>query len=97
MLTVSRLERRFGGNRAVDGASFSVVEGSITGLIGPNGAGKTTAFNCISGFLRPDGGSIVFDGGEIAGMAPHRVFHRDFNFAVCFITHLGNLLLRILD
>ena len=76
ILTVSRLERRFGGNRAVDGASFSVVEGSITGLIGPNGAGKTTAFNCISGFLRPNGGSIVFDGSEIAGMAPHRVFHR---------------------
>ncbi len=66
----------FGGNRAVDGASFTVEAGSVTGLIGPNGAGKTTSFNCISGFIRPDAGSITFDGADITGMAPHRVARR---------------------
>lgn len=48
----------------------------MTGLIGPNGAGKTTSFNCISGFVRPDGGTITFDGADITGMAPHRVARR---------------------
>ena len=66
----------FGGNRAVDGASFTVEAGSVTGLIGPNGAGKTTSFNCISGFISPDAGSITFDGADITGMAPHRVARR---------------------
>jgi branched-chain amino acid transport system ATP-binding protein len=65
--------KQFGGNRAVDGASFTIEAGSVTGLIGPNGAGKTTSFNCISGFVRPDAGTITFDGTEITGMAPHRI------------------------
>lgn len=64
---------RFGGLRAVDGASFSVAEGSITALIGPNGAGKTTLFNIVSGFLQPDSGSIRFRGREIAGMPSYRI------------------------
>ena len=68
--------KRFGGNRAVDGASFTIEAGSVTGLIGPNGAGKTTSFNCISGFVRPDAGTITFDGTEITGMAPHRIARR---------------------
>ena len=76
VLEVSALVKRFGGNRAVDGASFTVATGSITGLIGPNGAGKTTCFNCITGFLRPDGGTVAFDGADITGMASHRVFHK---------------------
>ena len=65
ILVVSDLEKWFGGNCAVDHASFTVEAGSITGLIGPNGpngAGKTTCFNCINGFLCADLGSIVFDG-----------------------------------
>jgi branched-chain amino acid transport system ATP-binding protein len=68
--------KQFGGNRAVDGASFTIEAGSVTGLIGPNGAGKTTSFNCISGFVRPDAGTITFDGTEITGMAPHRIARR---------------------
>ncbi|MCK9485993.1 MAG: ABC transporter ATP-binding protein [Dehalococcoidia bacterium] len=76
ILVVDRLEKRFGGNRAVDGATFSVARGSITGLIGPNGAGKTTCFNCIAGALRPDGGRVTFEGQDITGLPPHRVFER---------------------
>jgi branched-chain amino acid transport system ATP-binding protein len=76
MLRVSGLVKQFGGNRAVDGASFSIARGSITGLIGPNGAGKTTCFNCISGFHSPDGGSVTFDGDDITGLAPHKIVRR---------------------
>ena len=76
LLEVEGLVKRFGGNRAVDGASFSVESGSITGLIGPNGAGKTTCFNCVAGVLRPDGGRILFEGRSITGLPPHRVFRR---------------------
>lgn len=70
------VERRFGGLRAVDGASFSVRPGTVTALIGPNGAGKTTLFNVISGFAAPDAGTIRFDGETIAGRAPHEIARR---------------------
>jgi ABC-type branched-subunit amino acid transport system ATPase component len=65
LLEASELRKSFGGVVAVDGASFEVAEGSITGLIGPNGAGKTTAFNLISGFLRADAGTVRFAGSRI--------------------------------
>ncbi len=76
VLQVEGLEKRFGGIVAVDGASFSVERGSITGLIGPNGAGKSTTFNCITGVHRPDGGSVVFDGDDITGGSPERIANR---------------------
>ena len=76
LLQVERLDRFFGGLRAVDGASFEVEAGSIAGLIGPNGAGKTTCFNCVAGFMQPSGGRVRFGGDDITGMAPHRVFRR---------------------
>jgi neutral amino acid transport system ATP-binding protein len=63
--------KRFGGIRAVDGASLGVREGSITALIGPNGAGKTTFFNVITGFYRPDGGSASFGGRNVLGRPPY--------------------------
>lgn len=66
----------FGSFRAVDGCSFSVAKGSITGLIGPNGAGKTTVFNMIAGALRPSGGRIVYQGQDITALSPDRRFHR---------------------
>jgi neutral amino acid transport system ATP-binding protein len=65
--------KRFGGIRAVNGATMSVREGSITALIGPNGAGKTTFFNVITGFYRPDGGSATFDGKPTLGHPPYAI------------------------
>jgi branched-chain amino acid transport system ATP-binding protein len=76
ILDVRDLAKSFGGLRAVDGCSFQVRAGRITGLIGPNGAGKTTLFNLMTGFLRPDGGRIVFSGQDITGLPPHEVFRR---------------------
>jgi branched-chain amino acid transport system ATP-binding protein len=72
-LAVEDVVRTFGGVTAVDGASFSVPDGSITGLIGPNGAGKSTLFDLVTGMLRPDAGSIRLRGREIVGRAPHEV------------------------
>ncbi len=51
MLKVVDLAKEFGGLRAVDGVSFEVKAGTITGLIGPNGAGKTTTFNFVAGIF----------------------------------------------
>jgi branched-chain amino acid transport system ATP-binding protein len=76
MLEVRNLEKRFGGLAAVDGASLDVAEGEIIALIGPNGAGKTTLFASISGFVRPDTGSVRFDGADITGLAPHLICAR---------------------
>jgi branched-chain amino acid transport system ATP-binding protein len=72
-LTVRNLSKRFGGLRAVQDLSFSVNEGQTVAVIGPNGAGKTTCFNLITGFVRPDTGSILVKGKEIAGLQPHKV------------------------
>jgi branched-chain amino acid transport system ATP-binding protein len=71
LLEVERLERTFGGVRAVDGASFAVGKGEIHGLIGPNGAGKTTVINMVSGLLVPTGGAIRLGGRPIHGLRPH--------------------------
>jgi len=73
LLQVAGLTCRFGGLVAVNRFDFAVESGEIVGLIGPNGAGKTTVFSLLTGFLRPDGGHIVFDGTPLAGMAPHEI------------------------
>jgi ABC-type branched-subunit amino acid transport system ATPase component len=65
ILEVENLRKTFGGITAVDGATFEVEEGTITGLIGPNGAGKTTTFNLISGFYEPDGGEVRYRGRDM--------------------------------
>jgi branched-chain amino acid transport system ATP-binding protein len=72
-LVVSGVSKHFGGVRAVEGASLSVRRGSIMSVIGPNGAGKTSLLNMISGFYRPDTGSIVFEGQPITGLRPSRI------------------------
>jgi branched-chain amino acid transport system ATP-binding protein len=71
VLEVRELGIRFGGLQALDSVSMSVEEWEIVGLIGPNGAGKTTAFNCITGFYRPDSGKVIHRGREITGLSPH--------------------------
>ena len=71
LLQLRGLGRSFGGLRAVHDVSLSVPEGSLTALIGPNGAGKTTLFALMSGFLRPDTGTVHFSGQDITGQAPH--------------------------
>ena len=75
LLEVKELEKRFGGLRAVDGASFAVPEGSITALIGPNGSGKTTAFNLIDGTMTANAGEVWFDGRRIDRLRPWRRAH----------------------
>lgn len=76
MITIQDIVKDFGGLRAVDHCSFQIAKGSITGLIGPNGAGKSTLFNIVAGFLKPDGGSVLMDGQNITGVAPHKLFHK---------------------
>ncbi|EKE72074.1 MULTISPECIES: ABC transporter ATP-binding protein [Roseobacteraceae] len=74
MIEVRDLHMHFGGFRAVDGASLTLEQGTITGLIGPNGAGKTSLFNCIAGVLTPTSGQVLFDGEDITGLKPHHLF-----------------------
>jgi amino acid/amide ABC transporter ATP-binding protein 1, HAAT family (TC 3.A.1.4.-) len=72
-LRVQNLHKRFGGITAVDGASFEIKQGSLTGLIGPNGAGKSTTFNCITGVHDPNDGRVLFRGTDITGQRPHEI------------------------
>ncbi|TMG03671.1 MAG: ATP-binding cassette domain-containing protein [Chloroflexi bacterium] len=71
MLRVRDMTVRFGGIVALDGISLDLNRGEILGLIGPNGAGKTTLFNCISGVIHPDRGSIFFEGHSLVYAPPH--------------------------
>ena len=75
-LVIRGLSKRFGGLRAVHDLSFSVEEGQTVALIGPNGAGKTTSFNLITGFYRPDAGSVLAYGHELVGLYPYDVCAR---------------------
>lgn len=76
MIRLQDIFKYFGGICAVDGCSFTIREGSITGLIGPNGAGKTTLFNIIAGFENPDSGKILLHDRDITGLQPHKLFHK---------------------
>jgi ABC-type branched-subunit amino acid transport system ATPase component len=76
LLSVHDVTKIFGGVRAVDGASLSVQEGTITALIGPNGSGKTTLFNIITGYLKADAGRVVFDGRDVTGSHPGRLYRQ---------------------
>jgi len=73
MLAIDGLTKRFGGLVAVSAVSFAVSRGQVLSIVGPNGAGKTTLFNLITGVIRPDAGSVSFDGRAITGMPPHRL------------------------
>jgi branched-chain amino acid transport system ATP-binding protein len=73
LLAVSGVEKRFGGLKALDGVTFEVARGSITGLIGPNGAGKTTLFEVVSGLLAPDAGEIRLGPHRLDGRPAHEI------------------------
>jgi branched-chain amino acid transport system ATP-binding protein len=73
LLAVRDVTLRFGGIVALDGVSFDVEQGQISGLIGPNGAGKTTAFNVITRLYKPDSGEVEFDGDSLLRAPPHRI------------------------
>jgi branched-chain amino acid transport system ATP-binding protein len=73
LLSVRDVTLRFGGIVALDGVSFEVEQGHISGLIGPNGAGKTTAFNVITRLYKPDAGEVELDGSSILRVAPHAI------------------------
>ena len=75
MLELDQLVMDFSGFRAVNGCSFKVEKGSITGLIGPNGAGKTTLFNLIAGALKPTSGTIRFLE-DVTGLSSDALFHK---------------------
>jgi len=76
LIKIENLTKRFGGLIAVDNVNFHVDEGEIVGLIGPNGAGKTTLFNMITGFLKPDSGTVEFKGENIVGLLPHKIVNK---------------------
>jgi len=71
LLSVRSLAKRFGGLQVFSDVSFDVDHGAVVGFIGPNGAGKSTLIDCVSGFQRPDAGSVFFEGRAITGVAPH--------------------------
>jgi branched-chain amino acid transport system ATP-binding protein len=73
LLQLTGIRLAFAGNTVLADVDFSVPRNSIVSLIGPNGAGKTSLFNCITGFYRPQAGSIRFDGRELAKLKPHQV------------------------
>ncbi|NVM28509.1 MAG: ABC transporter ATP-binding protein [Candidatus Helarchaeota archaeon] len=73
ILEVKNLTKKFGGLTAVNDISFEIRRGEFLGLIGPNGAGKTTVFHLISGFEKPNQGSIRFDGVDITGLKPFQI------------------------
>jgi len=98
LLEIRGLTKRFLGVTAVDGVSLSVERGELVSLIGPNGSGKTTLFNCITGYLPSDAGTIAFRGDDVTGAPPHRMSRlgigRTFQLVSVFprLTVLENLL-----
>ncbi|MGH8868671.1 MAG: ABC transporter permease subunit [Actinomycetes bacterium] len=103
MLEVRGLAKRFGGLRAVEGCSFAVPEGSITGLIGPNGSGKTTVFNLVGGTMSADAGEVWLGGRRVDGRRPwaraHEGLGRTFQITRLFgqMTVLENVVAPVRD
>lgn len=97
-LETVELSKSFGGVKAIDAATVSFLPGKINALIGPNGSGKTTFFNCVTGMIKPDSGSIRYSGKDITGRSPHRVTRSGIgrSFQLCRIfgrmTVLDNVL-----
>ncbi|MFD2795726.1 ABC transporter ATP-binding protein [Promicromonospora vindobonensis] len=100
-VTTRDLTKSFGGVRAIDGASVAFHEGEINALIGPNGSGKTTFFNCVTGMIRPDSGTVSYRDRDVTGLAPHRIARSGIgrSFQLCRIfprlTVLENMLVAV--
>lgn len=98
LLEVSNVRKSFGNLHALDGVTLDVESKTLTILIGPNGSGKTTLIDVISGFYRPDEGNVFFEGRQITGLPPHKVYKlgiaRTFQIPTLFwkLTVLENLL-----
>ena len=73
LLELRNVEKSFGGLLVVYDLDLEVRDGEVVSLIGPNGAGKTTVFNLVTGIYAPDGGEIIFEGRDIAGLPPHKI------------------------
>jgi simple sugar transport system ATP-binding protein len=73
LLQVRDVKKRFGAVEALRGADFDIGEGEVVALMGDNGAGKSTLIKCICGVYRPDEGSVLFEGSELAGRAPREI------------------------
>ncbi|MBS7653916.1 ABC transporter ATP-binding protein [Candidatus Bathyarchaeota archaeon] len=99
ILRVQNVSKKFGGVEALKDVSLEVKRGSVTGLIGPNGSGKSTLFNVITGFYKPDFGSVYFEGKRIDGLNPDEVYNmgiaRTFQTPRLFgpLTTLENMML----
>ncbi|HEX6979071.1 MAG TPA: ABC transporter ATP-binding protein [Alphaproteobacteria bacterium] len=74
VLEVTHLSKAFGGLQAVADVSFTLAAGELLALIGPNGAGKSTCFNLLNGQLRPDSGTVRFEGRDITGLKPRQIW-----------------------
>ncbi|HTZ76565.1 MAG TPA: ABC transporter ATP-binding protein [Stellaceae bacterium] len=100
-LEASGINKRFGGLQALRDCSFTVEKGRITCLVGPNGAGKTTIFNVVTGFFRPDSGSVTFCGRKLDGLRPQAIVEagvaRSFQNLRLFddLTALDNVLVAV--
>lgn len=98
ILVVQNIKKSFGGLVALRGVSMKIEEGLLSILIGPNGSGKTTLINIITGFYKPDEGTVKFYGKDITGWSPHRICQeglmRTFQIPLPFLklTVLENLL-----
>ena len=74
LLRINDVAKSFGNLRALDGVTFGIKDKEVHILIGPNGSGKTTLINVVSGFYKPDTGSVLYQGREIGGLPPHRLY-----------------------
>ncbi|XVS66582.1 ABC transporter ATP-binding protein [Actinosynnema sp. CA-299493] len=100
-LRVEGLTKSYGGMRAVDDASVEFRHGRINALIGPNGSGKTTFFDCVTGMVKPDAGTVTYQGRDITGRPAHKIAHagigRSFQLCRVFprLTAVENLLAAV--
>jgi branched-chain amino acid transport system ATP-binding protein len=76
IIEVEGISKSFGGVMAVDRVSLSLRKSEIRGLIGPNGAGKTTFFKLLAGNLSPDRGKVLFEGEDITGLKPYKIYRK---------------------